>query len=111
MFDLTMHYLRKTSLYLLRGTRFSLRTLLLITLIFAVVCAYLGKHVIRASKQRPVVARIIAEGGEIGYDYQIHPKLNFFDRSRVPTGSTLVRYLLGDDIFATVTMRWIALFA
>ena len=88
--------------YLRSLLRYSLRSLLVLILIVAALCAWLGKHIMRASGQRPIVAEIVAAGGIVGYDYQIHPEFNILDESRTATGSKLVRSVLGDDIYATV---------
>ena len=83
-----------------RWLSFSIRTLLVAMLIFASLFAWLGKHVIRTRAERPVVAQIQAAGGNAYYDYQLG--FEFINPSNAPTGSELVRAVLGDDIYATV---------
>jgi hypothetical protein len=86
--------------------RFGLRSLFFVVLIVAALCAWLGKHVVRASIQRPIVAAIKDAGGDVSYDYEINPEFNRAEKWRAPTGSPLVRRILGDDIFATVRVVW-----
>ena len=81
---------------------FSIRALFVATLIFAALCAWLGKHVIRTRNERPVVAQVQDAGGVAYYDYQLG--LGFVDPSKPPTGAKLVRTVLGDDIYATVNV-------
>ncbi len=87
-----------------RWFQYSLRSLLVLTLIVAALSAWLGKHIMRASTQRPIVAKIAASGGTVGYDYQIHPEFNIVDQSQTAPGSKLVRWVFGDDIYATVNV-------
>jgi hypothetical protein len=68
--------------------------------VFSVVFAWLGKHVIRSRNQRLVVARIEAVGGSAYYDYQM--AVDYVDPTRSPPGSPIVRSVLGDDIYGTV---------
>jgi hypothetical protein len=80
--------------------RFSLRTLLIITVLVAIPSAWLGKHWLRTRVQRPMVAKIKANGGQVYYDYQSDRKN--FDSSKTPPGWAPLRAMLGDDFFATV---------
>jgi len=80
--------------------RFSLRTLLIITVLVAIPSAWLGKHWLRTRVQRPIVAQIKANGGQVYYDYQSDGKN--FDSSKTPPGWAPLRAMLGDDFFATV---------
>jgi len=85
---------------LLRLLQFRLRTLLFFALLFAAFTAWIGDDLIRTRIQRPIVAKIIAAGGEVYFDYQVSPdgiRLDAF-----PHGSPVVRSLFGDDIYATV---------
>ncbi len=81
--------------------RFSLWSLLVLALIVAALSAWLGQHIMRASTQRPIVAKIIASGGTVGYHYQIQPEFNIVAK--------LVRSVLGDDIYATVDLVFLNL--
>ena len=83
-----------------RWFSFSLRSLLVLTLIVAALFAWFGKYIIRSRIERSVVAKIQAAGGRVYYDYQLG--FGGFDKSPTPTGSRLTRYLLGNDIYATV---------
>lgn len=82
-----------------RWLRFSMRTLLLVMFVASVLFAWLGKHVVRSQIQRPIVARIQAAGGSVYYDYQMEPR----PKNSIP-GSSIVRWILGDDIYATVNV-------
>jgi hypothetical protein len=79
--------------------RFGLRTLLIITVLVAIPSAWLGKHWLRTRVQRPIVANIKVNGGDVYYDYQSDRKN--FDSSKTPPGFAPLRAMLGDDIFAT----------
>lgn len=86
--------------------RFRLRTLLVLTGVVALPCAYLGKHLVRQAIERPIVNRIAAAGGQVAYDYQIDPATNLHMLSRKPPGPKFVRSLFGDNVFASVRVVW-----
>jgi Leucine-rich repeat (LRR) protein len=79
--------------------RFSLRTLLIITVLVAIPSAWLGKHWLRTRVQRPIVAKINAYG-EVWYDYQVDGQN--FNSDKEPPGWAPLRAMLGEDFFATV---------
>jgi hypothetical protein len=81
--------------------RFRIRGLLAFMLLVAVLSTWLGKHILRSAIERPVVAKMVAAGAQVCYDYQIDPRRHAIDTTRPPVGSKLVRSLLGDDIYAT----------
>jgi len=84
---------------LLRLLQFRLRSLLFFALLLAAFIAWIGEDLIRTRIQRPIVAKIIAAGGDVYFDYQVSPdgmRLDAF-----PPGSLAVRSLFGDDIYAT----------
>ena len=85
-----------------RWLTFSIRMLLVVMLIFATLFAWLGRYVIRTRSERPIVAQIQAAGGNAYYDYQLG--IGFVNPQQTPTGSKLVRTVLGDDIYATVNV-------
>lgn len=78
--------------------RFSLRTLLIITVLVAIPSAWLGKHWLRTRIQRPIVAKILANGGSVTYDYQYDR--GEYDGTKTPPGWKPLRAILGDDFFA-----------
>jgi hypothetical protein len=85
-----------------RCLRYSVRSFLLFMVVIGAMLAWLGKHVIRSQIQRPVVAKIQAAGGSGYYDYQTVPGHVYSTKS--PPGSPIVRWILGDDIYATVNV-------
>ena len=80
--------------------RFGMRTLLILTVLVAIPSAWLGKHWLRTRVQRPIVAKIIANGGNVTYDYQYDG--DNYDFNKSPPGWESIRSLLGDDFFACV---------
>ncbi|WP_442485084.1 leucine-rich repeat domain-containing protein [Aeoliella sp. SH292] len=88
--------------------RFRLRTLLVVMLLVSVACGYLGKHLYRKSIERPIVARIEAAGGQVGYDYQWSPSLANHMSEADPPGPQVIRLLLGEDIFTSVETVWLS---
>jgi Leucine Rich repeat len=78
-----------------RWFQFSLRTLMILTLL---VCVGMATWVIpmknRAERQKAAVAVILKEGGEVDYDY--------WPLRKEPPGPIWLRKLLGDDFFTTV---------
>ena len=75
-----------------RWFRFSLRTLLILTAVFA---AWLGVWVDRARKQRRAVTMIEEAGGSVVYDYNYTP-------SRKPEGPAWLRESIGNEYFDDV---------
>ena len=80
----------------LRWFQFSLRTLLVATTLFAVLCSLFSWQVKRAQFQKQCVAAIRNRGGHVHYDYKV---ANWYASSPVP------KYLLdwlGEDFFHRV---------
>ncbi|HEV2969088.1 MAG TPA: hypothetical protein VGY55_03800 [Pirellulales bacterium] len=83
--------------------QFSLRSLLIFTLICAIPCAWLGRNVERKRRDREAVDAIVKLGGSVVYDYQI-------DRSgkpipgAEPPGPDWLRKLLGENLFSEVAL-------
>ncbi len=75
--------------------QFSIRSLLLLPVVVAVLCSWLATEMKQARKQRDVVEWIEKAGGSVVYDYQD-------DRSGDLSGPPWLRTLLGDDLFADV---------
>ncbi len=82
--------------------RYGLRALLFATVVIAALLTLFGRHVIRIRTERPVVAQVESAGGSAYYDYQLEP--GRVDTTKPPVGSSVIRTILGDDIFATVNV-------
>jgi hypothetical protein len=72
-----------------RWFQFSLRSLLIFTLICAIASAWLGREIERKRKEREAVAAIVKLGGRARYDYQL--------LDAKPTGPNWLRMLLGEN--------------
>src|SRR6185437_11305871 len=80
-----------------RYLTFSLRTLFVLTTVFAV---WLGVVVNRAREQREAVKAIEALGGTVAYDWDEFPFDPFAsDKRHTPHGPAWLRWLIGDDYF------------
>src|SRR5437667_6285916 len=90
--------------------RFSLKTLLISVTILGAFFGYFGHHLRRVTIQRRIVAQLKQAGGSVFYDWQIGTAVHDFDRMTVtgtsarsePPGPTVLRRMLGDDVFAYV---------
>jgi hypothetical protein len=87
-----------------RWFQFSLRTLLIATLIVAIPCAWLGRKIAQKQREREAVEAIVKAGGIVCYDYQ---KPSFitgrtFKPTEEPYGPAFVRSLFGDNFFSEV---------
>jgi Leucine rich repeat len=78
-----------------RWCQFSLRTLLVFTLICAIPCAWLGRRIERKRKEREAVEAIIKLGGHVLYDYQA-------TTAGISRGPDWLRKLLGENLFSEV---------
>jgi Leucine rich repeat len=78
-----------------RWFQFSLRSLLIVTMIVAVGSGWLGRKIERKRIEREAVAGIEASGGSVWYDYQ---QGQFSE----PSGPVWLRGLLGNDFFSEV---------
>jgi hypothetical protein len=83
--------------------QFSLRTLLVFTLIVALAAAWLRTAMESKRHEREAVAAIVAAGGRVDYDYQWENRQGGQPESNVkPPGPDWLRRLLGDNFFADV---------
>src|SRR5438132_3827408 len=91
---------------LARPPRFGLRTLLILVALFGAGFGYLGHLYRRVYHQRQIVAKIEEAGGTVRYDWQLgslrEDTNGRFVPTRKPPGPALLRWALGDDIFAYV---------
>ncbi|MFO0913629.1 MAG: hypothetical protein U0795_11780 [Pirellulales bacterium] len=93
-----------------RTLQFRFRTLLIATFVVAVPCAWIGRDFWRARRERPVIAMIRAQGGQIAYQ---HESTSLFSGFRYPVqlddwpGFKLERFLFGDDLRATVAFVYL----
>jgi hypothetical protein len=78
-----------------RWFQFSLRSLLIFTLICAIACGWLGSKIERKRREREAVKLIQRATGEVWYDYQ-YVKGDF---DALPPEPAWLRGLLGDDWF------------
>src|SRR5262245_57769899 len=82
-----------------RWFRFSLRTLLALTVLLSIAFGWLGSVLVRVRHERRIIAQIRSSGGEVLYDYQLTGgPVN----TKTPPGPFLVRCFIGDDAFAYV---------
>ena len=77
-----------------RWFQFSLRTLMIVVVIVAIPCAWLGRKIERKRQEREAVAAIKKMGGLVGYDYQM--------AGAKPPGPDWLRNVLGENIFSEV---------
>ena len=82
-----------------RWYQFSLRTLLIFTLICAIVSAWMAVRLKRAERQKSAVEAILKDGGVVWYDYEVNAEGNHVAHPEHP-GPAWLRELLGDDFFA-----------
>ena len=78
-----------------RWFQFSLRTLMIFTLICAVASAWLGIKIDQKRKEREAVAAIGKLGGKVAYDYD-------WIIGGKPPGPDWLRHLFGENIFSEV---------
>jgi hypothetical protein len=79
-----------------RWFQFSLRSLLIATLMCAVACGWLGKKIEQKRNERAAFQAIARLGGGMQYDYQLGGS------GGTPHGPAWLRKLLGDDFFSDV---------
>ncbi|MGO9114237.1 MAG: hypothetical protein ACLP9L_33905 [Thermoguttaceae bacterium] len=85
--------------------QFSIRSLLVVAVAVAIPCSWLVAEIRRATMQRQAVARIVAMGGSVqyNYDYDYAQEHKFDDNGDFsppePPGSPRLRELRGDDLF------------
>jgi len=91
-----------------RWFRFSLRTLLILTVVLSVAFGWLGSILVRVRHQRRIIADVQMYGGSIIYEHQLINH-NLVDHHAPLPGPTILRVLLGDDAFAhveVVSLLW-----
>src|SRR6476661_3465235 len=87
-----------------RRFRFSLRALLLATVVLGIFFGWLGNLLIRVRHQRKIVGQLTEMGAQVQvvYDYRIGKRIpqGYEGRDGPPPGPKLLRLLFGDDIYA-----------
>jgi len=96
-----------------RRLQFSLRTMLLATVVFALLCGSVGEKVRVAWKQRQAVEEILGLGGVVRCEYQDKPyragtsqNVGALAQPPEPPGPKWLRALLGEHFFARVSTVW-----
>lgn len=96
-----------------RRLQFSLRTMLLATVVFALLFGWLGEKIRVAWKQQEAVEAILALGGSVRCEYQDKPfragtpqNVGAPAQPPGPPGLKWLRTLLGEQFFARVTTAW-----
>ncbi len=84
-----------------RRFRFSLRTLLIVFVVFSVGLGWFAFKMRQAEKQRGAVEAIRKAGGVVHYDYQ-QPDEWGFTPEREPPAPAWLRELVGEDFFSDV---------
>jgi hypothetical protein len=79
-----------------RWLQFSLRAIVVFTVLVSIGLACLGNILVRVRRQRAAIARVEALGGQAVYDYQASRV------SKSPPGPEFVRTLVGEDAYANV---------
>src|SRR5438105_2837109 len=94
------------ALLLVRRFRFSLRTLLLATVVLGLFLGWLGNLLIRVRRQRQIVTQITNTGGRVSYGYEQSEGTLVGNvwQGAPPPGPKIIRALLGDDIYAYVVL-------
>ncbi len=82
-----------------RWYQFSLRTLLIVTVLCAIPCAWLGRKIERKRREREAVESITKDGWSVIYDSQIDPKGNQYSSDK-PRGPGWLRTVLGENFFS-----------
>ena len=87
-----------------RWYQFSLRTLMISTMIVAIACGWLGRRIERKRKEREAIQAILKFGGSVEYDYQLlHPFPGAsWSPIAEPYGPAWMRNLLGENFFSEV---------
>jgi hypothetical protein len=82
-----------------RWFQFSLRTLLVGTVLLSCAFAFYKEIFYRVHQQRRLISKIEKIGGRVGYD---DPYRRAVERKLDPPGSPFVRWLVGNDAYASV---------
>ena len=67
-----------------RWLQYSLRTLLVVVTLFAVLCSWLAVEIQRIQRQQKAVAAILKMGGQVEYDYQLNGNRGAIPNSTPP---------------------------
>jgi hypothetical protein len=94
-----------------RWFQFSLRTLMIFTVIVAVPCAWMGRKIDQKRHERNAVETIRKLGGAVYYNYEMEtdfepPEDRHFNAQ--PHGPGWLRRILGDDFFSDPTVAMVA---
>ena len=84
-----------------RWFQYSLRTLLIFTLLFAIASAWLVRIEKRAERQKAAVEALLKAGGAVFYNYQLNASWATGVQGK-PSGPVWLRRLLGNDAFDIV---------
>jgi Leucine Rich repeat len=86
-----------------RWFQFSLRSLLIVTMICAIGSAWVARKMERKRLERAAIEAILKLGGNVEYDYQlVKPFPPSFSRTAEPYGPAWMRRLLGENFFSEV---------
>ena len=77
-----------------RWYQYSLRTLLVFMVLFAIACSWFTVKLQQVDRRREAVRAIVEAGGWVGYDYKC--------KATNPPGPAWMRKVLGDDFFGKV---------
>jgi hypothetical protein len=86
-----------------RWLQFSLRLLLIGTVVVAVAAGWLGRSIERKRRQLEVVNTILKDGGVVFYDYG-RQEIGGWTKGREPSGPSWLRAILGENFFSEVEM-------
>jgi hypothetical protein len=84
-----------------RWYQFTLRTLLLFTLLCSIPFGWVGSRMEKARRQKKAVESLLALRGRVVYDCQLDGS-GYFVENAEPRGPGWLRSLLGDDMFRSV---------
>ncbi len=87
--------------------QFSLRTLLVVTVVLGLACGWLANNAERKRRERDAVAAIQKVGGSAFYDYQHNVEYQDVPPSATPPGPEWLRRLLGDNFFCKVDSAYL----
>jgi Leucine-rich repeat (LRR) protein len=87
-----------------RWLQFSLRSLLVFTLLCAVGSAWVARRMEQKRKERETVEAIVKSGGQVYYDYQVDPRGVVLRGtvSAAPPGPGWLRGLFGENFFSEI---------
>jgi Leucine Rich repeat len=85
-----------------RWCQFSLRSLLIATVIIAVLCGWLGSQFEQRRKQQEAVREVVKAGGDVLYDYERVEGDRHWEPRAEPPGPAWLRNLLGEDFFGDI---------